>query len=106
MASKDTTELYYTMLQPYKVATYLAAGIPIIVQKGLAVEKTIVNNRLGFAVDSLEEANAIVQSTSEAEYNQMVQHIAEFNFLIKSGWFTRKLLTDAVMYLLNDNYDK
>lgn len=95
---------YYKMLQPYKVATYLAAGIPIILQKGLVSEEIILKNRLGFVVESLEEADAIVQSATESEYNEMVNRIAEFNFLIKNGWFTRKLLTDAVMWLLNDNY--
>lgn len=95
---------YYKMLQPYKVATFLAAGIPIIMQKGLVPEKIILENRVGFVVDSLEEADAIVQNTTETEYNEMVNRISEFNFLVKGGWFTRKMLTDAVMWLLNDNY--
>ena len=103
--SSNESKDYYKMLQPYKVATYLAAGIPIILQKGLVSEEIVLKNRLGFVAESLEEADAIVQSTTEAEYNEMVNRISEFNFLIKSGWFTRKMLTDAVMWLLNDNYE-
>ncbi len=102
--SSDEAYDYYKMLQPYKVATYLVAGIPIIMQRGLAPEEIILKNGLGYVVDSLEEADAIVQNVTEAEYNEMVKRISEFNFLIKNGWFTRKLLTDAVMWLLNDNY--
>lgn len=102
--SSEESNNYYKMLQPYKVATYLNAGIPIIIQKGLVSEEIILKNRLGFAVETLEEADAIVQNTTEAEYNEMVKRIAEFNFLIKNGWFTKKLLTDAVMWLLNDNF--
>lgn len=101
--SKEAND-YYKMLQPYKVATYLAAGIPIIVQKGLVSEEIILKNKVGFVVETLEEADAIVQNTTEAEYNEMVKRIAQFNFLIKNGWFTRKLLIDAVTWLLDDNY--
>jgi len=92
---------YYHMLQPYKIGNFLAAGIPVIMQKGLACEQVILKNGLGFVVESLEEADAIVQSTGEEEYNQMLRNISEFNYLIKNGWFTRKLLTDAVHCLLN-----
>jgi len=95
---------YYHMLMPYKIGSFLASGIPVIMKKGLAPESVILNNRLGYVAESLEEADDIVQSVTEAEYNEMVNRIAEFNFLIKNGWFTRKMLTDAVMWLLNDNY--
>ena len=102
--SCEIADEYYFLLQPYKLSTYLAAGIPVIMQKGLAPEKTIVENGLCFVVESLEEADSIVQATSEEEYNKMVNRIAEFNFLIKDGWFTKKMLTDAVMHFLNNNY--
>ena len=102
--ASDEANDYYKMLQPYKVASYLAAGIPVIVQKGLAPEEILLKNRLGFAVETLEEADAIVQSTTETEYNEMINRISGFNVLIKNGWYTRKLLTDAIMWLLNENY--
>lgn len=102
--SSDEANSYYQLLQPYKIPSYLAAGIPVIMQKGLSPEKLIVENNLGFVAESLDEVDEIVQTTSEEQYNQMVQRISEFNFLIKDGWFTKKLLTDAVMLLLNDNY--
>ena len=102
--SSNEANDYYKMLQPYKVATFLAAGIPVIMQRGLVPERIILDNKVGFVVDSLEEADAIVQNTTEAEYTEMVNRISEFNFLVKNGWFTRKMLTDAVMWLLNDNY--
>ena len=99
----DEENEYYQLIQPYKIGSYLAAGIPVILQKGLATEKAIVENGLGFAVESLEEADRLVQSISEEEYNQMVERIAEFNFLVKDGWFAKKMFADAVMMLLNKN---
>ena len=97
---------YYSMIQPYKLGTYLAAGIPVIMKKGLVTEQLIIKNGLGYVVDSLEEVNEIVQKTSELEYFQMTERIEEFNGLNKKGWFTKKLLTDAIMCLLNENYTK
>lgn len=100
-SSKEKKE-YYKLLQPYKLATCLAAGIPVIMERGLVPEKIILDNNLGFVVDSLEEADQVVQSVSEDMYYEMVKRISNFNFLIKDGWFTRKMLVDAVMMLLND----
>ena len=100
----DEANTYYQLIQPYKIGSYLAAGIPIIMPRGLEPEQVILENGLGFVVDSLEEANAIIQSTGKEEYYRMVQRIKEFNVLVKDGWFTKKMLTDSVMRLYNKNY--
>ncbi|MBQ9700574.1 MAG: sugar transferase [Lachnospiraceae bacterium] len=102
-SSNQDTAQYYQLLQPYKVATFLAAGIPVIIQRGLSVEKIITDNGLGFVIDTLEEADAIVQSTTQEQYQSMISRIQEFNFLIREGWFTKKMLSDAIMMLLNNN---
>lgn len=93
---------YYKLLQPYKLANYLAAGIPVIMEKGLAPEEVVLKNGLGFVAKDLEEVNDIVQNTSEEQYNDIVRRIADFNMLIKNGWFTKKILSDAIMMLLNE----
>lgn len=102
--SAEGDSRYYQLVQPYKVGSYLAAGIPVIMQKGIGPEETILENGLGFVVDSLEEADHLIQSTTEDQYNQMVRRIADFNALVKDEWFTKKLLTDSVMWLLNKKY--
>lgn len=101
--SSDEVDSYYKMLQPYKIGNYLAAGIPVIIQKGLAFEKTILHNGIGYAVDSLEEADSIVQSFTEEKYNEIVKRVSEFGYLIKEGWFTRKMLTDAMVLLFTND---
>ena len=102
--SSNEANNYYRLLQPYKVANYLAAGIPVIMQRGLVPEHIILQNKLGYVVDTLEEADAIVQTVTPDQYHLMTQHISEFNMLIRNGWFTKKMLSDAVMYLMNDSY--
>ncbi|WP_022770280.1 beta-1,6-galactofuranosyltransferase [Butyrivibrio sp. NC2007] len=91
---------YYDLLLPYKIGTFLAAGIPLIIKKGLAAEKLLIDNQVAFAVDSLDEADSLIQNISADEYNTLSKRIQEFNFLIKNGYFTKKLLLDAVFSVL------
>lgn len=91
---------YYKYHQPHKLSTYLAAGIPVIVKRGLALEQVIQDQGLGFVVDSTKEAADIVKDISEEEYQQLVDNISNISFLIRGGFFTKKLLLDTINYLL------
>ncbi len=91
---------YYRYNQPHKLCTYLAAGIPVIMQRGLLHERTVQERGLGFVVDSLEEAADIVKRISEEEYQELVSNIRNISFLIREGFFTKKLLIDTVNYLM------
>lgn len=84
----------------YKMSAYLAAGIPIIVNNTIAEKETIVHKNIGFAVDSLEEAVNRVVDMSEVQYNEMTANVATFSNLIRDGYFTKKLLIDAVFKAL------
>ena len=86
----------------YKLSAYLAAGIPVIVNKNIAESDTIVRKNLGLSVESLDEAVGKIESMSEKQYHEMVVNVALFSNLIRDGYFTRKCLTDAVFQLLCD----
>lgn len=87
---------YYEWNMSYKLSTYLAAGIPVIVPSTLSNKELIEKNGLGFVVSSLEEANRLVSEVTQEEYNGLVNNISLFRHLITNGWFTKKLLLDAV----------
>lgn len=93
---------YYKYHQPHKLSTYLAAGIPVIVQRGLAREQVILDYGLGFAVNSTKEASDIVMNITEEEYQKLIHNITNISFLIRGGFFTKKLLIDTINYLLLD----
>lgn len=59
---------YYSMNQPYKLGTNLAAGIPVIVKRGCVHDKFVERNGLGYAVDTLDEADKLVQSITDDAY--------------------------------------
>ena len=92
---------YYGLNISHKSATYLAAGIPVIVPSYLSNAELIRERGLGLVVDSLEEASRIVESLTAEEYQAMVERVRKFSFLLKEGYFSKKVLVDAVMEVLS-----
>lgn len=81
---------------PFSCARYLAAGIPVIVPVGIANQAIIEKNHLGLVVNSLEEAIAVAESMKETEYQQYIQSVRQFAQIVRSGYYTKKSLIDAV----------
>ena len=98
----EYTKEYMKLCACFKVSLYLAAGIPVIVHSSIPEASTIVRKNLGFAVTTLDEAVDKVESITEEQYGQMIKNVAEFGELVRGGFFTKKLLTDAVFNLLYD----
>lgn len=85
-----------------KLSTYLAAGLPVIVSRSIPEAGTVLGKNLGIAVDSLDEAVNKIEGMTEEQYNQMVFQVASFGKLLREGYFTKKLLIDAVFKLFYD----
>lgn len=83
----------------YKLASYLSAGIPVIIPYYLSNADFIKEKEIGFVVSSLAEASQVVQNCSEEEYNRMVSNLKQVQYLINNGYFTKKLFVDAIMKL-------
>ena len=96
----DHDKEYQTLYCPYKLGTFLAAGIPVIVQEGIANQDLIERNGLGFVVKTMDEAIERIENLSEQDYQALVARVREFNRLLRQGYFTRRLLTEAVFQAL------
>lgn len=88
-----------------KLSTYLAAGIPVIVPQGISNQYLIEKNRLGIAVNSLEEAVDRVKDITEEEYRGYAESVGRFAMLLRNGYFTKKLLVEAVHLLFRDDME-
>lgn len=83
----------------YKLSTYLAAGLPVVVPSYLSNADYIKEHGLGFVVSSLEEADRCIQECTEEQYARMVANARHTAYLISNGYFTKKLFIDAIMAL-------
>lgn len=95
---------YYKMNCSYKLASYLSAGIPVIVPDYLSNADFVKENNMGFVVSSLEEADKAIQECSEEKYSEMLSSVKNVQYLINNGYFTKKLFVDSLMKL-NSNED-
>lgn len=87
---------YMKLNASYKLSTYLAAGIPVIVNSTTPERDTIIRKNLGIIADSLDEAVDKVKSISDEQYQKMTANVDTFGSLIRGGYFTKRLLSEAV----------
>ena len=90
---------YYKLNCSYKLASYLSAGIPVVVPDYLSNVDFIKKNNVGFVVSSLEEADKVVQECTEEQYSEIVSNVKKVQYLINNGYFTKKLFVDSLMKL-------
>lgn len=91
---------YMKLNASYKLSTYLAAGLPIIVNSDTPEVKTIQQKNLGLIADSIDEVVAKVEATTEEEYQKMQKSVDQFAELIRQGYFTKRLLIESVFKVL------
>lgn len=99
---KEDWVKYMRLNCSYKLSTYLAAGIPVIIRSDTPEADKIQQKHLGIICDSLDEAIEQVKKMSDDEYHQMRDAVANFSPLIRDGYFTKHLLADAVYRVLYD----
>ena len=71
-------------------------------QDGIANQDLIEKNSLGWVVKDIEEAIDKIQNVTENEYAELVKNVRRFNPILREGFFTRRLLTEAVLEAMCD----
>lgn len=86
---------YLKINNPHKTSLYLVSGLPIVIWKQAALAEFVVNNGLGLAVDSLEEASTCVQNVTKGEYLKMIQNVNLMGEKLRAGKFTQYAVKSA-----------
>ena len=95
-ADDDHINEYFKLCITHKLGTYLAAGIPVVVPRHLSNHDIIEANHLGLVADSLEEAQDYVANISAEDYDDLVDHVDRYRPLITQGFYTKRVLTEAI----------
>lgn len=88
---------------PFELSGYLAAGIPVIVPRQIANQDLIKKNRLGLIAGSLDEAIEQIENMQESDYQEYVRYVRRFAPLICNGYFTKKVLVDAIQMCIRQD---
>ncbi len=76
---------------------YMAAGVPVIVKKGLPCEKYVVDNGIGFVMEDFNDVCKIFNSASNDIIKTYYDNIKKIQKLFTNGIYTKKLLLDAII---------
>jgi hypothetical protein len=84
---------------PYKCAMYIAAQLPVIIWKQAAMADFVVENGIGFTVDSIEDIDSVLSELSDGEYEHMLRNLRKVQQDVISGEYTRTCIGKALELL-------
>ena len=81
---------------PYKLSSYIAAGIPVVVWSKMGIADFVRTNNIGIAVDSLENLGAVIDSLSRADYDAMRRNVKALQRKVSAGGFAKSAMKEAL----------
>ena len=78
---------YLMYNNPHKLSLYVACGLPVIVWKKSALAKFVIDNKIGIAIDSLEELDNYFAKLSEKEYKNYCKEVEKIQKKVLNGEF-------------------
>ena len=86
---------YTRINNPHKLSLYIAAQMPVIVWKAAAIAEFVIKNRLGIAVDRIDNIKSILDEIPEEDYLVMKQNAVDFGKRLNQGCYLKDVL-DAI----------
>ena len=76
---------------------YVAAGIPVIIKKGLPGEEYVTSHKIGLAASDLNDIYRNLMSLTEDSMSIYYENVKKLQDLFTNGIYTQKLLIDTVL---------
>ena len=73
---------------PHKASMYIAAELPIICWKDMAISKFVEKNRIGICIDKLENINYELDRIDDKEYKAMLENVRKIKKKISVGYYS------------------
>lgn len=90
---------YLRINDPHKTSFYLRAGIPVIVWSQAAMAPFILENKLGIAVDGLQDLDETLANITREQYNEMRANARKIGHQLAEGHFMKTAMQAAQQYL-------
>lgn len=87
---------YLKYNNPHKASMYLSAGMPVIVWSQAAIADYVLEYGVGITVDNLFSLDETISRISEEEYRRLVRNVTEVSRKLRSGFYTRAAIREAV----------
>lgn len=76
------------------LAMFMAAGIPVIVKRGLSCESYVKNNQIGFVVSDFNDVCEIIEKSDEGLIDLYRKNVMKLRKIFTKGLYTKRLLMD------------
>lgn len=99
----ESSQAWYEYMKintSYKFGTYITAGLPVIVHRGVAQEELVNKYKLGIVADSLDDAVAQVQRADADQYRQWATNVQRMAQLTRHGMFAKQAMEQAVFEVM------
>lgn len=93
---EGATGNYVKYNSPYKISSYLAAGIPVIVWNKMAVAQFVNDNKIGLVVSSLSELTESLSSVTNDEYQMLCNNVSKVRTKLTTGGYYEAAIKKAL----------
>lgn len=83
---------YLKYIAPHKISLYLAAGIPVIVWNKSAQADFVRHNKIGIAVNSIEESYDIINNIKDEEYQEILANVRGVGETLRRGGYLKRII--------------
>ena len=83
---------YLKINNPHKLSLYMAAGMPVIVWKESAISKFVLENKVGFVIESIEQIDNIIFKITSEEYEEYLKNVKMIQNKVLKGEFLLEAL--------------
>ena len=97
---------YLKINNPHKLSLYMACGIPVIVWNRSAISDFVIENEVGYAVNSLREIEQIMSSLSNEEYRKLVNNATNVQKKVVEGTYLLRSINKAFDILNLKKYEQ
>ena len=83
---------YLKYNNPHKMSLYIASGLPVIIWSKAAQASFVLDNGIGFVIDSMDELEEKLSQITESQYNNYLNAVSALSEKIQNGYFTKSAL--------------